>query len=256
MKRALLTTVAALSILSLYSCNDTKEKSTTSNRASVAPMKLTDLVVSSQFILEPYTQKYTLAEGDSMYSISENRATYELNIVTNFNNDMVTDKEEVNTMPDVKKGEYARIAITSDSTISHQYKSYINEQPLITDLTLPITFEEGSFADYKAGKKCIVKHKKAGVEKLTKEFSWQILLEMTPIATKIINDYGFNMLTDKGKEPENVKRYILKDNYKITKSQLPSPVLTFEGGKCSYKNETKTEYEIDFTGDFHHKEDQ
>lgn len=253
MKKRGILSLTALLMLTLLGCESKKDE-TTGKGAAVAPMKLTDLVVSGQFILEPYTQKFAKAADDSMYSITENRATYELNLVTNFNDYILTTKEEVNTMPDTAKGEYARIALTSDSTISHQYKSYINDRPLITDLILPITFVEGSYADYKAGKKCVVKHTKEGVEKLTKEFSYQILLELTPLATKVINDYGFDMITNKGTEKELVKKYVLKDNYKITKKELPSPILTFEKGRCSYKNEAKTEYEIDFTGDFSLKE--
>lgn len=255
MKHSLFISIVTLLCITLFSCNGKKDDSAKKTPA-VAPMKLTNLIVSSQFILEPYTQVFTKSDGDSMYIMTENRATYELNVVTNFDDYVQTDKEEVNPLPDKERGEYAHIAITSDSTIVHQYKSYINDRPLITDLTLPITFVEGSFADYNAGKKCVVKHTKNGVEKLAKEFSWQILLELTPKATVLINNYGFKKITDNGKEADLVQNYILKDAYKITKSELPSPILTFEAGRCAYKNEGRTEYEIDFTGDFIRKEDK
>lgn len=253
MKKTILALSSAVA-LSLFAvgCNPKKENPET--KQSVQEVKLTDLTVSSQFILTPYTQKYTLNEGDSYYSLSENKATFSLNIVTNFNGEIVSDKATVNTMPNTEKGEYARIAITSDSTIQHQYKSFIQGRALTTDKTLPITFKTGNFEDYKAGKRCVVVHTDAAIDSLREEYSWQMVLEMTPRAMQMINDYGYEKITHKGSEPENVKKFTLKDNYKVTKKEIPSPELTFEGGKCFYKNDGVTEYEIDFTGSFLPKE--
>lgn len=253
MKKSILTLSSAVALaLFAVGCNPQKEK--TETKKPVQEIKLTDLTVSSQFLLTPYTQKYTRNEGDSFYSLSENKATFTLNIVTNFNGEVVSDKATVNTMPATEKGEYARIAITSDSTIQHQYKSFIQGKALTTDKTLPITFKEGTFEEYKAGKRCVVVHTDAAVDSLREEYSWQMVLEMTPRAMQMINDYGFEKITHKGSEPENVKKYRLKDNYKVTKKKIPSPELTFEGGKCYYRNNGVTEYEIDFTGSFLLKE--
>lgn len=249
MKKSILVLSSAVALtLFTVGCNPKKENPETAQ--SVQEVKLTDLTVSSQFILAPYTQKFIQNEGDSFYTMSENKATFTLNIVTNFNGEIVNDKATVNSMPDSDKGEYARITITSDSTIQHQYKSFIQGKELITDKTLPIQFKEGSYADYQAGKRCVVEHTEAAVDSLREEYSWQMVLEMTPRAMQMINDYGYEKITQNGSEPERVKLYSYKDNYKITKKKIPSPELTFEGGKCFYRNDGVTEYEIDFIGSF------
>lgn len=240
--------LTALSLL-LVGC-DTSKESPKAKETPKEDLKLIGLRVYSQFTLSPYDQKFTLTENDSLYRLSENKATYSLKLNNNFDDQVINDGKEVNTMPNTESGEYAHIAITSDSTIQHSYKSYINGQPLITDLTLPITFVEGSFKEYQNKKRCVVKHTPEGVEKLEKEFSWQILLELTPLASRMFNEYGYKKITLDNKEPENVKNYVLKDNYKVMKRELPEPLLTFENGLCTYKNPTQTTYEIDFSGDF------
>lgn len=244
--------LAAAIALFISACTEKKSENPKpqNNTSAVQAKKLENLAVVSEFSLLPYTQAFEKKEGSLYYSLTENKATFQYQLSTDFDGTTSSDKQEVNSIPDSTKEEYARIMLLNEKTIHHQYKSIIQGEPLVTDLKLPITFKKGTYKEYLEGKEVIVEHTAEGLKKLTKEFSWQMLRELTPEAMKIITDFGYNTITNKGKEPEEAKKFDFKDSYEIVRKEVPSPVITFKENSCSIAYKDSTFFTIEFKGSF------